>query len=332
MIVQTLIDFDRARTFAIPLADGTGVREGMLLEGPQGWGEFSPAEAADPAELARWLTAATEPGTGGWPDAVRGRVPIAVSVPAVAADRAHCLVADSGCRTAEVAVGALGGDAHSRAADIARVEAVRDALGPDGRLRCRAEAAWDPATAASIIAELARAAGDLDFVAQPCASLPETAALRRAVDVRIGVDVARQHVARQHGAGRGSEALIGAADVVVLDCGPLGGVRRALRVGETLGLPCAVTSSAVSTVGLAGAVALAAALPELDHACGVGERAQLAGDLVSVARSLTAADGYLPAAPMPPGPVGDLLERFAVTDPQRVDRWRRRLEIAQSAG
>ncbi|BBZ04409.1 o-succinylbenzoate synthase [Mycolicibacterium chitae] len=327
MIVQTLIDLDRARIFAIPLADGTGVREGMLIEGPQGWGEFSPAESADPAELARWLTAATEPGTVGWPDAVRGRVPVAVSVPAVAADRAHRLVADSGCRTAEVTVGTAGGDAPSRAADIARVEAVRDALGPGGRLRCRAGAAWDPATAASIIAELARAAGDLDFVAQPCASLPEMAALRRTVGVRIGVDAARQH-----GAGRGSGALLEAADVVVLDCGPLGGVRRALRVGETLGLPCAVMSSAVSTVGLAGAIALAAALPELEHACGVGERAQLTGDLVSAARSLTGADGYLPAAPMPPGPVPDLLERFAVTDPQRVDRWRRRLEIARSAG
>ncbi|MCV7108017.1 hypothetical protein H7H74_19805 [Mycolicibacterium chitae] len=77
---------------------------------------------------------------------------------------------------------------------------------------------------------------------------------------------------------------------------------------------------------------MAAALPELEHACGVGERAQLTGDLVSAARSLTGADGYLPAAPMPPGPVPDLLERFAVTDPQRVDRWRRRLEIARSAG
>ncbi|MEX3743304.1 O-succinylbenzoate synthase, partial [Mycolicibacterium porcinum] len=44
--MQTLIDFDRAPVFAIPTVEPIGgltVREGMLLEGPQGWGEFSPS-------------------------------------------------------------------------------------------------------------------------------------------------------------------------------------------------------------------------------------------------------------------------------------------------
>lgn len=324
MVVQTLIDLAGARVFAIPADDGLGetrAREGMLIEGPQGWGEFSPADSADPAELARWLTAATEPGTVGWPDAVRGRVPVAVTVPAVPAEQARRLAAGSGCRTADVLVGP--GDA----ADIARVEAVRDALGPAGRVRCRAGAPWAVDTAAAVIAELARAAGELEFVTQPCASLAETAALRRAVDVPIGVEASRHQVG-----GRPDPALAQAADVVVLDCGPLGGVRRALRVGEMAGLPSAVTSTAVSTVGLAAAVALAAALPDSGYACGTGERALLAGDLVSESRSLTPTDGFLPVAPMPPGPRADLLERFAVTDPRRIARWRHRLEIARSAG
>lgn len=44
-LVQTLIDFERAPAFAIALTDPVGdatVREGLLVEGPQGWGEFSP--------------------------------------------------------------------------------------------------------------------------------------------------------------------------------------------------------------------------------------------------------------------------------------------------
>ncbi|EJZ06035.1 O-succinylbenzoate synthase, partial [Mycolicibacterium fortuitum subsp. fortuitum DSM 46621 = ATCC 6841 = JCM 6387] len=79
MVVQTLIDFDRSPVFAIPTVEPVGgltVREGMLIEGPQGWGEFSPLPQA--GALGRWLTAATEPGTVGWPDPVRGRVPIAI--------------------------------------------------------------------------------------------------------------------------------------------------------------------------------------------------------------------------------------------------------------
>ena len=76
--MKTLIDFDAAAVFAIPMIDAAGhrtLREGMLVEGPQGWGEFSPCPDADSATLTRWLTAAVEAGTVGWPDAMRGSDP-----------------------------------------------------------------------------------------------------------------------------------------------------------------------------------------------------------------------------------------------------------------
>ena len=66
--MKALIDFDGTRPFAIPMAVGPGVREGMLIEGPQGWGEFSPPLSCDDPTVQRWLTAALEPGTVGWPD------------------------------------------------------------------------------------------------------------------------------------------------------------------------------------------------------------------------------------------------------------------------
>src|SRR3954454_24877076 len=112
----------------------------MLIEGPQGWGEFSPAVDCDDREAARWLTAAIETGTVGWPDPVRGRVPIAVTVPAVDPARAHEIAATSGCHTADVAVA---GQPGAIAADIARLEAVRDALGGSGAIRCVADGSWD---------------------------------------------------------------------------------------------------------------------------------------------------------------------------------------------
>ena len=72
--MRTLIDFDDAPVIAVPTA--AGPRHAVLVEGPQGWGEFSPPPDADDALAARWLTAAMEPSTVGWPDAVRGRVPV----------------------------------------------------------------------------------------------------------------------------------------------------------------------------------------------------------------------------------------------------------------
>jgi O-succinylbenzoate synthase len=320
--VQTLIDFERAPVFAIPITDPAGgltVREGMLLEGPQGWGEFSPLPNDD--ALVRWLTAATEPGTVGWPDPVRGRVPIAVTVPAVEAARAHEIAAASGCRaaTVEVASAAL-------PEDVERVQAVRDGLGPGGVLRCDAKGRWDPDTAVASIAALDRAAGGLEFVAQPCRTTEELAQVRRRVEVPIAAGESIRHADDPIGLRLGE-----AADIAVLASGPLGGARRALRVAESCGLPCVVSSTLESTIGLAAGLALAGALPELTYACDLGTRGLLAGDLVADSRSLRPVDGYLPVAPMPPAPECGRLERYAVTDPDRLAWWRERLQRAISA-
>jgi O-succinylbenzoate synthase len=300
----------------------------MLIEGPQGWGEFSPL-GADDRHAARWLTAATEAGTVGWPDPVRGRIPVAVTVPAIAPDRAHALAAEARGRTVEVAVaakGALGDAAKGALGDaVARVEAVRDAIGPDGAVRCTVDGAWDVDTAVATIAALEKAAGGLEFVEQPCLTVEELAAVRRKVDVKIALDVSARHAHDPL-----SVPFPDAADVVVLKSGPLGGVRRALRVAELSGLPCVVSSSLESSVGLAGGLALAGALPELPFACGLGTVALLTGDLVTSARSLRPVDGWLPVAPMPPAPDPDRMGPFIQTDPERVAWWRALLQRAQS--
>ncbi|MBO0818313.1 MAG: O-succinylbenzoate synthase, partial [Actinobacteria bacterium] len=74
------------RAFAIPMRTrfrGITVREGALIEGPAGWGEFSPFAEYGPRECARWLACAVEAATAGWPAPVRDRVPVNVTVPAV---------------------------------------------------------------------------------------------------------------------------------------------------------------------------------------------------------------------------------------------------------
>ena len=74
------------RAFAIPMRTrfrGITVREGALLHGPAGWGEFSPFAEYGPRECARWLASALESATEGWPAPVRDRIPVNVTVPAV---------------------------------------------------------------------------------------------------------------------------------------------------------------------------------------------------------------------------------------------------------
>jgi o-succinylbenzoate synthase len=325
--MKTMIDFDTARTFAIPMTTrfrGIHVREGMLIEGPAGWGEFSAFTEYDDAEATSWLTAAIEACTVGWPDPVRGRIPINATVPAVGPEQAHRIAASSGCRTAKVKVA---DSPSSLPADIERLEAVRDALGPAGLIRCDANGAWDVDTAVATIGVLDRAAGGLEYVEQPCRSIEELALVRRRVDVRVAADESIRRAADPL-----RVAVAEAADVAVLKATPLGGVRRALRVAEACGLPCVVSSALETSVGLAAGLALAGALPSLEFACGLGTLSLLSSDLVGPARSLRPVDGYLPVAPVPPTPAPDLLDRYEIADPARASWWRDRLARVNELG
>ncbi|HEY0716734.1 MAG TPA: o-succinylbenzoate synthase [Streptosporangiaceae bacterium] len=273
------------RAFAIPMTTrfrGITVREGALIRGPAGWGEFSPFAEYGPREAARWLSSALEAATTGWPAPVRDRVPVNVTVPAVGPERAHQITASSGCRTAKVKVAEPG---QPEADDIARVEAVRDALGPDGRVRVDANGHWDVPTAVRMLGELGRFS--LEYAEQPCATLDELAELRRRVSVPLAAD---ESIRRAEDPLRVRAA--GAADIVVLKVQPLGGVRPALRIAEQCGLPVVVSSAVDSSVGLAAGVALAAALPELPYACGLGTMSLLTGDVT--AAPLAAVGGALP--------------------------------------
>jgi O-succinylbenzoate synthase len=273
------------RAFAIPMRErfrGITVREGALIEGPAGWGEFSPFAEYGPAEAARWLACAVEAATVGWPPPQRDRIPVNVTVPAVSPERAYQIVVTSGCRTAKVKVAEPGG---GLAADVARVAAVRDALGPGGSVRVDANGGWDVDTAARALRELGRFG--LEYAEQPCASLAELAELRRRVDVPIAADES----VRRAGDPLAVRAA-GAADLVVLKAQPLGGVRPALRVAQACGLPVVVSSAVETSVGLAAGVALAAALPGLRHACGLATVSLLTGDVTT--SSLRAEDGFLP--------------------------------------
>ncbi|MFC4564245.1 o-succinylbenzoate synthase [Nocardiopsis mangrovi] len=303
------------RAFAIPMRTrfrGVTAREGLLVRGAAGWGEFSPFPEYGPRECARWWAACREAAEEGWPAPVRDRVPVNATVPAVGPEEAARIVAASGCGTAKVKVAEAGQDP---AEDIARVEAVRDAIGQGGRVRIDANGGWDVAAALRMLRELR--GFDLEYVEQPCPTLEELAEVRR----RGGVPVAADESVR-----RAEDPLkvraAGAADIVVLKVQPLGGVRAALRVAEACGLPVVVSSAVETSVGLAAGVALAAALPDLDHACGLGTARLLAADVT--ADPLLPEGGYLPVRPVR---VDEERLRAVEIDPAT---WRERLRLARA--
>ena len=302
-----------------------GVRErtGVLLPGPAGWGEFAPFPEYAADECSHWLDAAVEAAYLGWPPARRTRVPVNAIVPGVGPEQAASLAAAGaarGCRTVKVKVAAVGG---TLAEDADRIAAVRAVFG--GAIRIDANGGWTPDQAVEALSVLDRIADGLEYVEQPCPDLAGLAEVRRRVRVPVAADESIRRASDPLAA-----AQAGAADLLIVKSAPLGGVRRTLSLVAASGLPAVVSSALDTSVGLSAVLALAAALPELDHDCGIGTAALLAADLV--AQPLLPVDGALVAGTRPEPDEALLAAAAARVSAADQVAWLARLEAAWWAG
>jgi L-alanine-DL-glutamate epimerase and related enzymes of enolase superfamily len=307
-----------ARVVALPLATrfrGVDVREALLLRGPSGWSEFAPFVEYDDAEAATWLAAAIDFGWGAEPELVRDVVPVNATLPAVAPDDIPAVLDRFGAtRTVKVKVAERG---QTLADDVARVRAVRERLGAAGRIRVDANGGWNVDEAER--AAHALAPFDLEYLEQPCATVPELAELRMRLhdwDLPVAADESVRKAADPL-----LVAREGAADLLVVKAAPLGGIPAALRIVAEAGLPSVVSSALDTSVGLAMGARLAAALPELAFDCGLGTAALLAADVAT--HPLLPREGRIPVDRVDAD--ADLIERWAAA-PERRDWWLARLE------
>ncbi len=153
--------------------------------------------------------------------------------------------------------------------DRLRAAALRDAVGPDAKIRLDANQAYCESEAADAIAAFAPfeieyleqpvAAADIDAMASVRAKSPIPLA---ADEAAIGLDDVRRLIARE------------AADVIIIKPGAAGGPRAALSIAREArhaGLDLVVTSIIDSAVGVATALHVAAAIANEGslRACGL---------------------------------------------------------------
>ncbi|MGV8883740.1 MAG: o-succinylbenzoate synthase [Rhodoglobus sp.] len=306
-----------ARVVALPLVTrfrGIDVREALLVEGPNGWTEFSPFAEYDDVESAAWLRAAIDFGWGELPPPLRSSVRVNATMPAVTADRVAAVLARfPGCRTVKVKVADRG---QTLADDVARVAAVRELMGPDARIRVDANGGWNVDEAERAVHALAPF--DLEYLEQPCASIAELAELRTRIaylDIPIAADESVRRAEDPLEVARS-----GAADLLVIKAQPLGGITAALRLIEEAGLPVVVSSALDTSVGISMGLALAARIPNLEYDCGLGTAALLAADVTD--EPLLPAAGELPVRRVIPSE--QLLTEHAAS-PEREVWWLDRL-------
>jgi len=307
-----------ARVVSLPMRvkfRGVLEREVLLFQGPAGWAEFGPFPEYGDEESAAWLAAALEAGWCGFPEPLRTEVPVNATVPAVPVERVADVLAGFGPVAAiKVKVADAG---QGVVDDVERVAQVRR-LAPDASLRVDANGGWDVPTAVNALSELSDYG--LEYAEQPVADIAGLAEVRRRLRERqVSVPIAADESVRKE-----SDPLLvaeqGAADLIVVKAAPLGGVRRALDIVARAGLPAVVSSALDSSVGIRAGVALAASLPELPHACGLGTVSLLAAD---VGRPpLAPESGVLPVREVEVD-TGQL-ERFAAP-PERRQWWLERL-------
>ncbi len=297
---------ERLHVISLPMRvpfRGITVREVALIDGPVGWGEFGPFVEYPAPEAAHWLAAGVESAYRPRPPALRSRIPVNATVPAVRpAEVPGVLARFPGARTAKVKVAEPG---QSIADDVARVNAVRQAV---PTVRVDANGGWsvDEAIAA---ARALTADGPLEYLEQPCRTVREMAAVRSRVDVPVAADESIRKAADPLAVVKAR-----AADVAVLKVAPLGGIAAVLDIAARIDIPVVISSALDSAVGIAAGLAAAAALPRLEYACGLGTGGLFITDIAD----LTPVDGYLPVTGVVPDParLADL-----AASPQRRDWW-----------
>ena len=300
---------------------GTDLRHALLLRGPAGWAEFSPFPEYGPHECAAWLAAAIEAGWQGWPGPVRQTVPVNATVPAVAADDVEAVLARYGDGITAVKVKVA---EHGPEGEL--VPGSREADLPHAQVRVDANAGWPPAEAVDVLTELADVG--LEYAEQPVPGITDLAEVRAELRARgVPTPIAADEAVRK-AEDPLAVAAAGAADLIVVKVQPLGGVRRAAAIVAAAGLPAVVSSALDTSVGIAGGAALAACLPSLPHACGLGTAALFEHDVVAPAWRPRA--GALPApGERAPAPDPELLDRVRA-DGARQAWWADRLRAAHA--
>ena len=264
------------RVLALPMRTtfrSLNVRETALIKGESGWGEFAPFVEYSDQESLPWLESAIEAADKPLSPALRELIPINATVPASndEAEIEQIMSWYPGVDTVKIKVGT------GIREDLARIKAVRKYL-PKAKIRIDVNGSWSPDDALiNINAIYNEVAGDsLEYVEQPVANLDELKQLKEgmSVDVKIAGDEVLRKAKDPF-----AISLDGAIDLLMLKVSPLGGIKRAMDLAIHHKLPVVVSSALESAVGISHGLALAARLPELDYACGLGTSALFNQDI-----------------------------------------------------
>jgi o-succinylbenzoate synthase len=295
---------------------GVTSREVALFEGPAGWAEFSPFLEYDAKECVPWLVCAIESATQSAPLPIRTWIPVNATLPEVdGLERIQEILSwYPGCSSIKIKVG------NDLSADMQRISDVRS-IAPNAKIRIDVNGSWGVDQAYRALSSICDA-GAIEYVEQPCATVEQLRELKQLLNATIliaGDEVLRKAHSPMH------LDLEDAVDILMLKVAPLGGISRSLELAKKHGLPIVISSALESAVGISYGIKLAAALPELDYACGLATGKLLGADVAQ----LPLVNGSIEVAT--PKPSDDALVEYRV-GPEKLAHWRKRIRDTWGQG
>jgi O-succinylbenzoate synthase len=250
---------------------GVTYREVALIQGPQGWGEFSPFLEYDDNECRPWLASAIEAAKVARPARYRDAVEVNGTIPELndVKELETLMESYSGVKTFKVKVG------RNLLEDIARIKRVRS-FATKASIRVDVNGLWNVDEALTNLYAYFEEVGPIEYVEQPCATVKELHELKS--KIKIPLRIAADELIRK-AADPFAVDLTGAADVLMLKVQPLGGIQRSLDIAAHHGLPVVVSSALESAIGIEYGLELAASIKELTFDCGLATGSLLASDV-----------------------------------------------------
>ena len=302
------------RVLALPMRTtfrSLNIRETALFKGENGWGEFAPFVEYSDQESLPWLESAIEAADKPLSPALRESIPINATVPASndEAEIEQILSWYPGVDTVKIKVGT------GIQEDLVRIAVVRKHL-PKAKIRIDVNGSWRVKEALLNVNAIYEVTGDLlECVEQPVTSLDELKQLKEgmSVDFKIAGDEVLRKAKDPF-----AISLDGAIDILMLKVSPLGGIKRAMDLASHHKLPVVISSALESAVGISYGLALAARVPNLDYACGLGTSALFKQDVsdIPIVNGAIKATGY---------PIDlDRVERYELKG-ERLEWWRNRI-------
>ena len=302
------------RVLALPMRTtfrSLNIRETALFKGENGWGEFAPFVEYSDQESLPWLESAIEAADKALSPALRESIPINATVPASndESEIEQILSWYPGVDTVKIKVGT------GIQEDLVRIAVVRKHL-PKAKIRIDVNGSWSVKEALLNINAIYEVTGDLlEYVEQPVASLDELKQLKE--DMSVDVKIAGDEVLRK-AKDPFAISLDGAIDILMLKVSPLGGIKRAMDLASHHKLPVVISSALESAVGISYGLALAARVPNLDYACGLGTSALFNQDVsdIPIVNGAIKATNY---------PIDlERIERYELKG-ERLEWWRNRI-------